>query len=93
MNSTLSTNKNEIFNNLINAKTDVRENLKLGCKSLLVKDFKVYNFVTEAAVGVASSCVPLKTLLEFFEQQNVIENMQLIMKELSLGLFMIITVY
>lgn len=93
-NSDLKDHPAKYWEDLNNAKTDVKANLALGIKNILIKDFKTYEIVKDGdhmrGIGASSIRVPTNTILEFFGQDKVIGCMREMMQKLDLVMFFIL---
>ena len=97
-NTDLKQNANFYSQTLLASKQDVKKNLELGCKENLIKDFKVYDLIEDDdlnryGIGVSSIVITINTFLEYFTTNTVIYEMQQLMKDKNLGLFMVVTNY
>ncbi len=82
------------FKELYNAISDIELNLKLGVRSLLIKDYKSYSLINQGALGVglSSTFVPMKTLISHFGMDSLVTEMDKLMTaDKKLGLFGVIS--
>ena len=64
--------RDQYFNDLYEAVANIELNLKLGIGNILIKDYKTYRLINEEkGVGIATSYVPLPTLIKHFGLENI----------------------
>lgn len=93
INTDLGQNPALLFNSLIQSKTDVKLNLALGMRNLIIKDYKIYKVGSDqnVKIGVSSMTMPAETLFNHFTYAEFEKTMMEIQKEQQLSLYIFVT--
>jgi len=81
---------------LSDSKTNVKANLALGPRNMMVKNYKQWKLGEENntfQMGVSSVRVPLKMIIDEYTYDNVEKNMAELCGKRSLAIYMILSAY